>query len=205
MTDRVSITLAGGVKAACRAEPSAMHLPSRPTAPRTPAEWAFAALIEMLDETIAALARLADPASFDPALSAITAEDLTALDALDAAADRARREIHVVTTDRALTAAARFMAFALTMQSPADRNGLLSTLQDTHPIFTIPERHRNAHHVREMIDRAIARFRMVVEMMDCPLSIKNGDTGLNSSAQGCVTGSAGMRPLDGMTDADLAI
>ncbi len=202
MADYPPITLAGGVKATL---PSAHHQPTRALASRTPAEHAFAALIERLDETIAALARLADPASFDPALAAITAEDLTALDALDAAADRVKRIAPVVTSDRALLTAAHFMAFTLTMQSPAERMAHLTVLQDTHPIFAIPEPRRNTRHVRAMIDRAIARFRMVVEMMDCPVSLEYGDTSPAPSAPGAVSGAACVEPFAVMDDVELVI
>jgi hypothetical protein len=161
MATNPNITLAGGSEAARFAAP-----PATKGAPSTPVEKAFLALDEALAEASAAIARLNDPMSSDPAHAAIHAEDLKALEAVQAAAEHVSAQAPLLITDRAILTAVRFITGGIRMQTADDRRIMIQTLTETHPIFTIPERGRNARRVAEMIERAVVRLTYVLDALD---------------------------------------
>jgi len=153
MTEKPRITLPGGSEAARFGAPADTR-----RVPATIVETAFAALDAALAEAVEAIDRLDSPVSDDPAHADILAEDLKALEDVLAAAARVTAHVPLVPTDRALIAAAHFIAFGLRMQSPQDRRWLIEALRVTHPIFAIPAERRNARRVVEMIDGALTRL-----------------------------------------------
>jgi len=161
MAEKSHITLPGGSEAARFATP-----PATRAVPSTPVEKAFLALDEALAEAGAAIARLDDPMSDDPAHAAILADDLKALEAALVEADRVVSHASLVITDRALITASHFIASTIRLETAHDRRTVIGTLRRTHPIFAVPERGRNAVRVAAMINRALDRLTYVVDALD---------------------------------------
>ncbi|GGO39168.1 hypothetical protein GCM10010991_37610 [Gemmobacter aquaticus] len=161
-----NITLAGGVKAS--------RFFSEPLQVRHSAVFeAFSCLSDALAEAAAAVERMEEPASWDPALELIYAADVQALAAAAHAADQVMGLKIVHASDRSLVAAAHFIRYALGCTSAVERAQFASTLTSAAPIFIAPAQGTTARQAAAMVHRAIDRLRVAFESMERAVEFKD--------------------------------
>lgn len=154
-----TITLAGGVKAS-------RFYPEPRQARHSAVFEAFAELNNALADAAAAIERMDDPASWDPALELIYTVDAQALAAAHEAADLVIGLNIVHASDRSMVAAAHFIRYALGCASSAERAQFASTLTTAAPIFMAPAQGQTARQAAALVQRAIDRLCSIIDGME---------------------------------------